>query len=86
MKNEAAPPILQHYDRPPGVALAEMQVDIREAWRTRCAIQGATEHCEQASSPDSTHFGLQGVDLACETECLAGSQPAPVVTPPFFHF
>lgn len=44
MKDEAAPPILQHYDRPPGVALAEMQEDVREAWRTRCTIQGDTEH------------------------------------------
>ena len=37
MKDEAALPILQHYDCPPGVALAEMQEDVREAWRTRCA-------------------------------------------------
>jgi len=44
VKDEAAPPILQHYDRPAGVALAEMQEDVREAWRTRCAIQGDTEH------------------------------------------
>ncbi len=42
--------------------------------------------CEQASNPDPTHFGLQCVDLACEIGCLAGSQPAPVVTPPFLHF
>jgi len=38
VKDEAAPPILQHYDRPLGVALAEMQEDVRKAWRTRCAM------------------------------------------------
>jgi len=43
VKDEAAQPFLQHYDRPPGVALAEMQADIREAWRTRCVIQGDAE-------------------------------------------
>ncbi len=48
--------------------------------------RGKSERCEQASNPDPTHFGLQGVDLACETRCLAGPQPAPVVTPPFLHF
>ena len=30
MEGEAAPPIMQHYDRSPGVALAEMQADVRE--------------------------------------------------------
>ncbi len=43
MKDEAAPPISQHYDRPLGLALAEMQEDVREAWRTRYAIQGDAE-------------------------------------------
>jgi hypothetical protein len=43
VKDEAAPPILQRDDRPLGVALAEMQKDVRETWRTRCAIQGDAE-------------------------------------------
>ena len=30
MEGEAAPPTLQHYDRPPGVALAEMQPAVRD--------------------------------------------------------
>jgi len=44
VKDEAAPPILQHYDRPLSVALVKMQEDVWEAWRTRCTIQGDTEH------------------------------------------
>lgn len=48
MEGEAAPSTLQHYDRPPGVALAEMQADVRDAGRTRCAIQDDAEHCTLA--------------------------------------
>jgi hypothetical protein len=42
--DDSSSPIVQRYDRPPGVAMAEMQADVQEAWRTRCTIQGDTEH------------------------------------------
>lgn len=43
MTDDVAPSTVQRYDCFLGAALAEMQADIREAWRTRYAIQGDVE-------------------------------------------
>jgi len=99
VKDEAAPPILQRYDRPPGVALAEMQADIREAWRTRCttAVVGRLRHPD---CPDTLGHRLalshQSLDLTQLGDDLLrlvmlARHPSPFrvhteVSPPAEHF
>ena len=48
MTGDAAPLSAPYYDRPPRLALAEMPAEARNAWRTRCVIQGDAELRAQA--------------------------------------
>ena len=68
MTDDVAPSTLQRYDRFLGVALAEMQADVQEAWRTRYAIQG-----------DAEQRALALLNRA-ETALQAASKPATIRT------